>query len=267
MQTSMDDNLQPISHRLSLIEKQIMAAYSRIKAEASADLLYIVLPREMAREHLAKLKQLYDELIGGGDSKKLCLVTDLHDELRIRMIVLRDLLQREIPVPYLERVLTDLKEPSRSTAVTPSPEKSVTKATTRVRTEEPVDEGLLSGLFGSLFGGRKATRSEQHMRRPSAPAASHSAATEKPAEQGTENRPPLEVMQTFGLHYLMEEDQLELIDPENALPRVTHGSRLPPILSRFVARDLAEAHFATRAVPRVARTPEELRRKLAEREK
>ena len=100
----------------------------------------------------------------------------------------------------------------------------------------------------------------------SAPPPTPSAVTEKPAEQSLESKPPLEVMQTFGLHYLMEEDQLELIDPQNALPRVTHGSRLPPMLSRFVARDLAEAHFATRAVPKVARTPEELRRKLAERE-
>ncbi|MCW8957417.1 MAG: hypothetical protein OQL21_00040, partial [Gammaproteobacteria bacterium] len=73
----MDDTLQPISIKLSRLEKTLLEAYSRTRAESSSELLYIVLPREQARSHLATLKTLHDELLGTADSGKLQLVTDL----------------------------------------------------------------------------------------------------------------------------------------------------------------------------------------------
>lgn len=258
----MDTKLAPISQELARLEKNLIEAYSYIKAASSSELLYIVLPREQAREYLASLKGLYDALQGSGDNRELQLVTDLHDELRIRMIVLRDLLEREIPVPYLERVLTELKVPAKLATAAPSPTRQV--GDTR-DTRTPARETLLSRLFGwlPLIGGlfRRTPRTPATPQRttPSAPAAEPQSDMSAPQPS-----PPLQVMQTMGLHYLMEEDRLKLLESGKELPRVTHGFKLPPILSRFVARDLAEVHFATRAQPKIARTPEELRRKLAE---
>lgn len=256
----MDTTLEPISRELVRLEKNLIEAYAYIKAASSSELLYIALPREQARDYLAILKGLSDALQGSGDSRELQLVTDQHDELRIRMIVLRDLLEREIPVPYLERVLTELKDPTlhATTATPPLHQHSNTSYTSPAET-------LLSRLFGwlPLIGGlfRRKSRTPSPSRRtiPSAAAADTQADATPP-----QPAPPLQVMQTMGLHYLMEEDQLKLMESGKELPRVTHGFKLPPLLSRFVARDLAEAHFATRAQPKIARTPEELRRKLAE---
>lgn len=256
----MDTKLEPISRELTRLEKDLIEAYSYIKAASSSELIYIVLPREQARDYLATLKGLYDALQGSGDSRELQLVTDLHDELRIRMIVLRDLLEREIPLPYLERVLTELKDPALLATAAPAPPRQSSNTS---YTSAPSRETLLSRLFGwlPLIGGlfRRAPRAPATPPRttPSAPVADVQSATTPPT-------PPLQVMQTMGLHYLMEEDQLKLVEAGKELPRVTHGFKLPPILSRFVARDLTEAHFATRAQPKIARTPEELRRKLAE---
>jgi hypothetical protein len=252
-----DDTLQAISQNLSRLEKRLIKEYARVKAEAPSDLLYLVLPREQAREHLVMLNSLHKQLMGTADSRKLALVTDLHDELRIRMIVLRDLLEREIPIPYLERALGELRVPQPSG---PPP--------TRVPAAESASggeeyEGWLRRLLASLPLLGTLLRKK--------PAVAVSRRTVQPAparsvdiEEREQAQLPEEVMRTMGLHYLMEEDQLKLLKSGRELPRITHGYKLPQQFARFVTRDLAEAHFATRASPKIARTPEELRRKLAD---
>lgn len=252
-----DDTLQAINQNLSLLEKRLIKEYARVKAEASSDLLYIVLPREQAREHLVTLNTLHKQLMGTADSRKLTLVTDLHDELRIRMVVLRDLLEREIPIPYLERALGELRVPQPSG---PPPTRAPAAERTPGREE---DEGWLRRLLGSLplLGALLRRKPAVAIsRRTVQPAPARNAA----AGYAEQTALPEEVMRTMGLHYLMEEDQLKLLRSGKELPRITHGYKLPPLFSRFVARDLAEAHFATRAYPKIARTPEELRRKLSD---
>jgi hypothetical protein len=74
-------------------------------------------------------------------------------------------------------------------------------------------------------------------------------------------------MRTIGLHYLMEEDHQKLVKADQVMPRLSHGIKLPEAIARYVARDLNASHFALRARQGIARTPDELRRKLAERER
>jgi hypothetical protein len=246
-----NETLHAINHHLSRLEKRLIEEYSRVKADSRADLLYIVLPRAQTREHLVTLNILHKELLGTADSRKLELVTDLHDELRIRMIVLRDLLEREIPIPYLERVLGELKTPQPSGQPSPSAQMRTTNR------EEP--EGWLRRLLASI-----PLLGMFFRRRPAATPSRRAPARETAAVDRDQPQLPEEVMRTMGLHYLMEEDQLNLVKPGKELPRVTHGKKLPPLFARFITRDLTEVHFATRAYPKIARTPEELRRKLSE---
>lgn len=253
----MDDTLQAISQNLSQLEKNLLREYARVKAEAPSDLLYLVLPREQAREHLVMLNSLHKQLMGTADSRMLALVTDLHDELRIRMIVLRDLLEREIPIPYLERALGELRVPQPSGP--PPTRLPVAESTPGWKDDEGWLKRLLASLplLGALLRKKPAGAVS---RRTVQPAPRRSAEVEE-MEQA---QLPAEVMRTMGLHYLMEEDRLKLLKSGRELPRITHGYKLPPQFSLFVARDLAEAHFATRAYPKIARTPEELRRKLSD---
>lgn len=220
----MDEQLQTIDLELSRLERVVLDKYEQLEASAGPSAIHVIIPWEQAHEHLAELEVLSDRLHGGGSGGMLQLVTDEHDQLRVRIIVLRNLLERDIPVPYLSRVFNELRKESVATATAPS--------------------SLSTAAASNPFLGEQQPK-------------------EAPAEAL-----PLEVMQTMGLHYLMEEDQQQLVKPEQAMPRVTHGSQLPMTLSRFVARDLAEAHFATRPLkPKIARTPEELRQKLAARAK
>jgi hypothetical protein len=164
------------------------------------------------------------------------------------------LLEREIPIPYLERVLGELKTPQ------PSGQPSFQSPSAQMRTtsrEEP--EGWLRRLLASI-----PLLGMFFRRRPAATPSRRAPARETAAVDRDQPQLPEEVMRTMGLHYLMEEDRLNLIKPGKELPRITHGKKLPPLFSRFITRDLAEVHFATRAYPKIARTPEELRRKLSE---
>jgi hypothetical protein len=252
-----DDTLQAIGQNLSQLEKSLLKEYARVKAEAPSDLRYIVLPREQAQEHLVTLNTLHKQLMGTANSRKLELVTDLHDELRIRMIVLRDLLEREIPIPYLERALGELRVPQPSGL----PPKRVPAPESASGGEE--DEGWLKRLLASLplLGALLRKKPAGAVSRRTVQPAPTSSADVEEMEQA---QLPVEVMRTMGLHYLMEEDRLKLLKSGRELPRITHGYNLPPQFSLFVARDLSEAHFATRAYPKIARTPEELRRKLSD---
>lgn len=255
----MDEKLRPISLQLSRLEKGLIEEYTEIKAAAGPDLMYAVLPRERARGYLDIVASLSEALQATGDPRNLHLVTELHDQLRIRIMILRDLLEREVPVPYIERTVAEIRDPQFGTA--PSTPARPTAHTT-TETPEPTKGWFRQWLARLPLIGRLFPE------RPAATTGGHRTVQLGPADEGpAKQAPPLakEVMQTMGLHYLMEEDQLNLIKSGQELPRITHDHKLPASFARFVSVDLAETHFATRASDAIARTPEELRRKLAER--
>ncbi|WP_139181436.1 hypothetical protein [Thiohalomonas denitrificans] len=253
----MDTTLLPIDLELTQLEESLLEEYARLREDSAIGLVYILLPRKRTEHYLARLRPLYERLQGTTDTHNLQLVTELHDELRVRVMVLRNLLEREVPLIYLERALTEIIDPESTLSIRTHPAERYTP-----RRPEPKD-GILRRLLSSVpllgsFFQQKATASGIRTKKNTASNA-NSAAPSK-------DFPAKNVRRTMGLHYLMEEDRLHLIKPGEALPRITHSPGLPPSLARFVTRDLSEAHFATRASSNIARTPEQLKRKLAERE-
>lgn len=252
----MDENLVQVDIDLRHLEKQIIIHYERLEATAPPNMVYLMIPFEEAQGYLAALEALNQRLHGG--SGMLQLVTDDHDQLRIRTVVLRNLLEREIPKPYLGRVISEIRDTSTPTdsPVSPFPASADAGQTA---------ERASGGMFGRFDG------DEQDRQRPASGSPPRFTAPQhSDSGSGSEEDEalPVEVMRTMGLHYLMEEDTQKLVKPDQAMPRVTQGSQLPASLARFVAKDLAEAHFATRPLrPKIARTPDELRRKLADRER
>lgn len=258
-----DDTLPLIQARLGKLESQVLQEYERAKDLHQKAPVYVTLPEESARAFLEQVSQLYQQLIGGGDVRFLQLVTDLHDELRIRAQVLRDLLERDIPFQYLDRVLNEIRDTRH--IITSTELSGAGAAPVRSETAEVTAGG---GLLSSLpVVGKWFTRPAEK------PDVADRAGRGKPGaqaepEQGQEESPlSLDSMRTIGLHYLMEEDHSKLVKTEQLMPRLSHGIKLPAAIARYVTQDLTASHFATRVRQGIARTPEELRRKLAERER
>lgn len=254
-EANMHSDLAPIEERTLELERAMVKLLRVVEAQAAeTGEGAIHIPDVERRQLTERLEAIRNDLFGTADTTTLRLVTEQHDTLRIRLIYLEHLLRRDIPRPYVEQALREFTG-SKGPAPTP--------ATTPVR-EVPVivpeSEGLLGFLRQLLFG-RRSRRTPARARR----GATSSPVAVAPVTAPVPDLPESELRIIY-LHKLMEQDAMKLLadtDRPPALPRDVH---LPPYLARFSVRDFAETHFAVRITQGkrdIARTPEELRRKLA----
>jgi hypothetical protein len=236
----MSENLTQIERRLESLEAAVVQEYSSRKLDALRDGQDRIALNEQKIDQFARhLGELQTALYATGDPKKLQIVSELHDLLRIRMISIQHILEREIPKPYAEQALFEGDRDGGYAASGRLPAAS-TKAPAR------------SSLLGRVF-----QRGE-----PAKPASPSRPATP----------PPSNHMRILHLHKLMEEDKQHLMAPAERPPHVqaaAPGSANPSPAEaayRFKVKFVAETHHGQRvATEKIARTPEELRAKLAKR--
>jgi len=237
-------DLLPIEAALRALETDVITAYETGQAQAGGHQT-IHFDEETLARFWERLDGLQTSLYASGTGpRELRLVTEEHDALRIRTIYLRHLLEREVPRLYVEKALVETRTrpapgqlpASRQPAAAPTARK----------------EGIL-GALGSAFRKEESTKPTSPARR-AAPTA------------GTMLQPQ---MRLIYLHKLMEEDAMKLMPEKARPPRVADNVRVPGFIANFSAKDFAETHFAVRsptAKQAIARTPEELRAKLAKRD-
>ncbi len=260
----MSDELKQIDSKLTTLERDVVAEYRVLKetADESGD-RFVRVPDALIRRFGRVLQALKEALFGTGNTKSLRLVCDYHDALRIRMLYIENLLDRTIPHVYLTQALKEFPEyrtvetaPERvsSRPVWPEPEE---------RAPGPLKR-LLLGLLALLRGPGGRSRSESSTGGGARSTEPVSRQRSDPALSARENE-----LRLIYLYKLMEEDYQNLIDAAERPPRIAEQIELPPFIANFTAKDFAETHFGVRtgtAGERIARTPEELRAKLAQRQ-
>ncbi len=254
----MSVELESLDHDLGRLEQAMVKLFRALEAKAEAENdKFIRMPAEAYRALKARLEALKAELFSTGDTTKLRLVTDQHDAIRIRLIYAENLLKRDIPRPYVEQALREFTGAQGQTCPVPAAVSAPVATTQKT--------GLLATFahwLKALLGGGKAAP-------PQSRRTTIAGTVEKtPDKEGLEPLTlPEHELRLIYLHKLMEEDVLALLDEKDRPPSLPSHVKLPDYLARFSARDFAEAHFNVRVKEnrRIARTPEELRRKLAER--
>ncbi|MGE0081356.1 MAG: hypothetical protein AB7U81_08665 [Thiohalomonadaceae bacterium] len=241
----MNDELDRIERAVQQLEAEVVVCLREAgRRAAESGERHVLLPDEMLDAFHGRLDALEAGLYST-DASSLRIVSEQHDAVRIRMIYLRDLLAPEIPRPYVEDALQEFAQRAATAPSAPPPSAAGPR------------EGGGRGLLGGLFSRRPARTPETPPPQPASPRPSTPA---RAADDGQ--------MRLIYLHKLMEEDRLKLIPPAKRPAPLPSDVRLPDYIARFSARDFAETHFAVRrAGEPIARTPEELRTKLAQREK
>lgn len=255
----MNDDLGRIELALQHLESEVVACLRERQRQAPGDgALRVNVPEAARSGFLASLDKLEAGLYSTGNTRSLRIVSEQHDAVRIRMLYIRHLLARDIPRAYVDEALQEF---SMGTQPRPQPVASVPEP----MAPAPRDawwRALLSALAGMFSGGRA--------RRPMPVATPRPAVAPRPVAPDAKLSDE-EQMRLIYLHKLMEEDRLKLLSPEERPAPVSGDVRLPGYIARFRAKDFAEAHFAVRpsapAGERIARTPEELRAKLAQRDR
>lgn len=248
-------SLKELARDLDNLECIVGEEYGRLKIEAAAEgLQYIRIPIRVADGFRHHLSAIWAALFGNGPGD-LRLVTEEHDELRLRVQLLEHLLERDIPYAYMARVCCEPgRLPQLFEAASP-------------RTREAVAEAPLAGALPWWRGGLVALI--DRLRRWLDPSAASQAVAQVPVRRPEPAAAPLipEYLQRLVLLYrLMQEDEEHLVQPGQALPPLTiHSARLEELL-RFVASETGGRFLLDRAEAlSVARTPEELSRKLRDR--
>lgn len=259
----MADDLNAIDAELAKIECALVRALREGKAEADdVGSALVRLPKAFGEGVLASVAGLQSRLYESSDSGNLRLVCDLHDALRVRLIYIDNLLRHDIPRPYAELALREFQKSPHPPA---APGQAVTQPLPM--RFESVRKGVFARLLEAvarLLGIGRGSASEPRQVPQTgkrAPAADTNPALE--AEKRSEDE-----LRLMYLHALIEDDELHLVERENRIKPLPVDLPRPRYVATFSARDFAENHFGARtSAPRqsIARTPEELRRKLAAR--
>jgi hypothetical protein len=194
------------------------------------------------------------------DTANLQIVSDYHEELRIRLMMLDHLVDREVPWVYLERALNCVLEKvvlldrdasnTSQTAVVALPQVS---ARVSVWREKPV-------WWRRLFAGNRASRSASKKPRQSLAVRASAAACQR------FERLPEYLKRLSLIYHFMEMDDLNLLDKMRLVPSLGRHFSLQGTIAVFDAEDLGECFWGERlrqgSSEPIAKTVEELKEKL-----
>jgi hypothetical protein len=150
-----DPILDTISDSIQEIEDQLLAEFDKIRNSESTE-PYGTIDRGVRNALDELVGQLWHDLEHSGDVNNLSLRTERHEEMSVRLIVLKKLLDAKIPTALLhENHQTAAKaktavrrQSSRSTTADAAPESA---------TSDSEQKGLL-GSIKSIFSGKKEDR-------------------------------------------------------------------------------------------------------------
>ena len=246
----MDDSLDSIDVALTGLERQVLGQYSAAGKDTQSR--YVRLAAAQAKSLLEALKPMYQKLLGGSRGGRLELVSERHDELRLRMMYINDLIRRDIPVDYMNRAFAAFNVVERH------------RRPAQPRTDKRTSERESKGFMQNLFTGKRTNPGAA--RQPTEAASATRTASAPPQDDDTQHS--VETKQVILLHHMMETDPMQLVKPEQKIKPTRQPPFVLRLVSTFVGRDVGEAHFAQGKDWNMmkARSPEELRRKLAQRQ-
>lgn len=256
----MSDKLKPVEEQIRALEASVIKAYREcVDKGTEADEKFVRFPDDIKQRIASEAKAVETALYSTGDITNLSLVSDRHDELRIRTIFIQHLLERDIPIPYVRQALTEFKKQPDS-KVTASGNPIGAHAPDKYRDEEK--QGLIGRFLSFLFGGGKPKTKTVPVQRP------------RPVAKTPELPMPEDELRVILLHKLMEEDSHHLLSDQQRVRDLPRDIHIPSFIANFQTKEYAGTYIANRVRRKkegtkenesIARTPEELRAKLARR--
>ncbi len=244
----MADNLETIDQALEEVEEQLLADLRGVRKEGSED-TYIEVDAG-TRAALAEVNDsLRHQLDHSGDTVNLSLQTDQHENLYARMKVVGNLLHRTIPATFLDIAHQEAKQARLKL------EKKVTakrKEDKQEKREAPKADKP-KGLLGKLFKKPAAEKARN---------TSNVTAEEEAEFEETEEH----TYQDKGVYSASRE--LAIL-AEQVLLHHVEGQSIEEVVkerAEFLSRDLSNAPIEAKKKRDIAQTPEEIRRKLNQRD-
>lgn len=256
----MAELLDTINDSLQEVEEQLLQEFDRIRNTLS-DARYLAIDPGIKNALAGVVAELRESLEQTGDRQNLQLMTEQHEILFARMTVLRQLLNAKVPTAFLHEAHQEVVSNRRKL------EADVTSHRRKIAAREEDGSaqdksGFVNRLKG-MFGGSKETEN----------AVSRNKIRVTEAEQKAHE--PVSIYLDNGIYSASRE--LAALANVFSLPRQqqeamqeAHERKMRAVISgkaQFESRDLSAQAASDQAVNKgsIAQTPEEIRRKLAER--
>lgn len=238
--------LDTINLALEEIEEQLLAEFTRVRNTISEHRFEkIDTGIKVALESV--VDELKVDLEGTGDRVDLQLQTEHHENLFVRMIVLKHLLQTNVPTAYLQEAHDDIADSRRKL-------EGRVLANRTTDTDQTEEESENTGFFGSIRGlfNREPNQQAEHRNRISI------TAREADEAQETKETEDIEVYQDNGIYSASRELAMlaNLINTGSTRPSASLSGK-----ANFDSRELSDTN--TKSGQKLAQTPEEIRQKLA----
>jgi hypothetical protein len=249
----MTELLTMIDNSLQEVEEQLLDEFDRVRNSLS-DSPYAPIDTGIKNALGGIVAELYAQLDQSGDSQNLQLMTDLHEVLLARIVVLRRLIDSKVPTAYLHEAHTEVSANRRQL------EAKVVSLRSREEDIAATPEKS-GGLFGKLkvfFGGDNQTEKEVSRNRIQV------------TEQEVQALEPVNIYLDNGIYSASRElaalaNVFNLPEPQKAAIEAEHKKRIAG-KAQFSSRDLATQAATANPDRDIAQSPEAIRRKLAERQ-
>ncbi len=256
----MADLLDTINESLQEVEEQLLQEFDRIRNTLS-DARYLAIDPGIKNALAGVVAELREQLEQTGDRQNLQLMTEQHEILFARMTVLRQLLNAKVPTAFLHEAHQEVVSNRRKLEADVTSHRKETAAS-----DEDDSEGERSGFVSrikGMFGGSKETAS----------AVSRNRIRVTEAEQKAHE--PVSIYLDNGIYSASRElaalaNVFSRPRQEQEAMQEAHERKMQAVISgkaQFESRDLSAKPAADQKSSKgtIAQTPEEIRRKLAER--
>mgnify|MGYP003634329538 FL=1 len=247
--------LDTIDQSLQEVEEQLLQEFDRIRNSLS-DARFAPIDLGVKNALAGIVDGLYDQLDKSGDRQNLQLMTETHEVLLTRIVVLRRLLDAKVPTAYLHEAHTEVvasrKQLEAKVVARRNDNRGMANAQDKTSAQKPA--GLM-GRLKSIFGGEATEREVSRNR---------ILVTEEEAKA----LEPVNVYLDNGIYSASRElaalvGVFDLPEQKKEAIQADHERRLAG-KAQFASRDLSSMTPESKSGR--AQTPDDIRRKLAERQ-
>ncbi len=263
------DNADPLLSKIDTaaarVEKALLDGYRRLlDASYAQSSQWCRLPESMAEHFRRLVKRLQQGLFASThDARHLRVVSDHHEELRIRLMMLEHLIDREVPWAYLERALNCVLEKvvllDRNAVASTLASSAVLEGGVPQVRVHTTRESWWRRLFSR---GKRGPEARGSIRPKLAVRISEGA-------RRRFERLPEYLKRLSLIYHFMEVDDLKLLGAVRCVPSLGRYFSLQGTVAVFEAKDLGGCHWGQRhkreAFDAVARSVDELQEKLRKR--
>lgn len=256
----MPDLMETIDQSLQEVEEQLLQEFDRIRNTLS-DARFEAIDTGIKTALASVVLDLQARLDRTGDSSNLQLMTEQHEVLLARMAVLRQLLDSKVPTAFLHEAHQEVISNRRRLEAKVAKQRDSQQSTH----EEPAaDEtgkgGLMSKLKGMFSAGESETKSSNNKIKVTA--------EEQKALE------PVSIYLDNGIYSASRElaalaNVFNLPESQKQLLQESHEKKMRAVISgkaQFESKDLSAQAEEPTDGKAIAQTPEQIRKKLAERD-